>query len=149
MKQYIERNKNLVIYKHEVRVRYQETDQMGIVYHSNYLIWFEVGRTELLRSLGYNYRQLEEDGVFLPVVSCESFFKCSAKYDDLLVIETKISEISGAKIVFSYNIYNKENSLLLTLGKTVHAFTTKQGKVINIKKLNTKLWSDLNEIIEI
>lgn len=148
MKVLVERN-SIVINKHEIRVRYQETDQMGVVYHSNYFVWFEIGRTELLRSLGYNYRQLEEEGVYLPVINCEASYKSSAKYDDELVIESNIVEITGAKIIFEYKIYKKDNQDILAQGKTTHAFINKVGRVINIKKINPKLYLSLDKIINL
>jgi acyl-CoA thioester hydrolase len=121
---------------------------MGVVYHTNYLVWFEVGRTEYLRQAGYTYSQLEEEGILLPVVSCEADFKGSAKYDDLVTIETKVCQLTGAKITFEYQITLKDNNKLLTTGKTTHVFLNPKGKLSNIKKTRPDLWTTLNNLAD-
>jgi len=93
----------------EIRVRYAETDQMGIVYNANYLVWFEIGRVELMRALGYSYEQLEKDlGVLLPVAEINCRFKSAAKYDQILQIETKPAVVRGSMVKFSYRILRSE-----------------------------------------
>jgi acyl-CoA thioester hydrolase len=109
----------------EVRVRYAETDQMGIVYYANYLVWFEIGRVELLRSLGLAYSQLEIDHqCILPVVEATCRYKSPARYDDEILIETRPSLLRGSVIKFAYRILRKESngeaSKLLAEGETVH-----------------------------
>ncbi|MFC5451951.1 acyl-CoA thioesterase [Paenibacillus aestuarii] len=89
---------------HPLRVRYEETDQMGVVYHANYLTWFEIGRTELIRELGYPYRKIEEKGLLLPVIEAEAKFKKPARYDDLIGIYTRVGEASSIRIDFQYEI---------------------------------------------
>ena len=106
------------------RVRYAETDQMGIVYHGNYTQYLEMGRTEWLRALGVSYKGMEEKGIVLPVISLQLNFKKSAKYDDLLTIETRLKKIPIVKIEFDYKIYN-QNRELLVLANTVLAFIDK------------------------
>jgi acyl-CoA thioester hydrolase len=106
---------------HSVRVRYAETDQMGVVYYGNYAQYFEVGRVEFLRERGMSYREMEEDGVMLPVVHLEVNYKKSALYDELLTIETEIVEKPTVKISFNHKIYNKKKELLVT-GKVVLVF---------------------------
>ena len=92
----------------EVRVRYAETDQMGIVYYANYLVWFEIGRVELLRSLGLAYSQLEMDHqCILPVIEASCRYKAPARYDDQIVIETRPSLLRGSVIKFHYRILRK------------------------------------------
>jgi acyl-CoA thioester hydrolase len=103
-----------------VRVRYAETDQMGVVYHSNYLIWFEVGRVELIRQLGLNYRQMEEEGCGIAVVDVHARYKAPARYDDELVIETRLLAARGAVVRFGYRILRVPDSLLLCEGETMH-----------------------------
>src|ERR1700722_10011811 len=95
-----------------VRVRYAETDQMGVVYHSNYLIWFEVGRVELIRQLGLNYRQMEEEGCGIAVVDVHARYKAPARYDDELVIETRLLAARGAVVRFGYRILRIADGLL-------------------------------------
>src|SRR6185369_16837603 len=85
-----------------VRVRYAETDQMGFAWHGNFLVWFEVGRTDLLRKQGFSYRELEQDGLRLPVIESQIRHLLPARYDDVLEVETKVEELRGARIVFSY-----------------------------------------------
>ncbi|WP_379139058.1 acyl-CoA thioesterase [Paenibacillus sp. sgz500958] len=87
-----------------LRVRYQETDQMGVVYHANYLNWFECGRTEMLRQLGFTYRELENRGVLLPVTSADLQFKSPARYDDIIVVYARLTTFSALRVVFEYEI---------------------------------------------
>ncbi|HEU5351692.1 MAG TPA: thioesterase family protein [Terracidiphilus sp.] len=111
---------------HQVRVRYAETDQMGIVYYANYLVWFELGRVELLRSLGLAYSQLEkEHECILPVVEATCRYRAPARYDDEILIETRPSMLRGSVIKFAYQIWRKaaqkgEERKLLAEGETVH-----------------------------
>ena len=109
----------------EVRVRYAETDQMGIVYYANYLVWFEIGRVELLRSLGLAYSQLEKDHqCILPVVEATCRYKSPARYDDQILIETRPSLLRRSVLKFAYRIFRKghegEQPKLLAEGETVH-----------------------------
>jgi acyl-CoA thioester hydrolase len=109
----------------EIRVRYAETDQMGIVYYANYLVWFEIGRVELLRSLGLAYSQLETDHqCILPVIEATCRYKCPARYDDQILIETRPSLLRQSVVKFAYRILRKapegEEPTLLAEGETVH-----------------------------
>jgi acyl-CoA thioester hydrolase len=109
----------------EVRVRYAETDQMGIVYYANYLIWFELGRVELLRSLGLAYSRLETDhGCILPVIEARCRYRAPARYDDEILIETWPAMVRGSVLKFAYRILRKgaegEEQTLLAEGETVH-----------------------------
>jgi acyl-CoA thioester hydrolase len=104
-----------------VRVRYAETDQMGVVYHANYLVWFEVGRVELMRQRGLNYKQLElEEGCWIAVVEATARYKAPARYDDELLIETVVRSMRGPIIRFGYRILRVADGLLLCEGETVH-----------------------------
>ena len=100
--------------KTSIRVRYGETDQMGVVYHANYVNFFEIGRTEWLRNLGYTYKSLEASGIFLPVIGIEIDYKKPAKYDDVLTIESALLEKPNVRIQFFHKIYNQEGVLLVT-----------------------------------
>jgi acyl-CoA thioester hydrolase len=110
----------------EVRVRYAETDQMGIVYYANYLVWFEIGRVELLRSLGLAYSNLESDhGLILPVIEASCRYRAPARYDDEILIESRPALLRGSVLKFAYRIYRKPNQEgkereLLAEGETVH-----------------------------
>lgn len=105
----------------QVRVRYGETDQMGVVYHANYASYFEVGRTEWLRQYGITYKSMEENGIMLPVISLQINYKNSACYDDLLKVKTTLKKIPLASIEFDYELLN-ENGDILAKGNTVLAF---------------------------
>ena len=131
-----------------VRVRYEETDQMGVAYHGNYYTWFEVGRSSFFRSLGYTYAQLEEEGIIMPVIESNCSYKNSAKYDDELLIRTKINQFKGVRLEFEYEVIRKIDDKLLAKGKTMHAFVNKDVKPVNFKKQNPKIWSLLSDCIE-
>lgn len=112
-----------------VRVRYAETDQMGVVYHANYLVWFEVGRVDFIRSLGMDYRSMErEDGIGIAVVDVSARYKLPARYDDELVIETRLVAARGAVIKFGYRVLRSADGVLLCEGETVHVVVDKQMK---------------------
>ena len=112
-----------------VRVRYAETDQMGVVYHSNYLIWFEVGRVEFIRQLGLNYKQMEEeDGCGISVVDVHARYRSPARYDDELVIETRLLAARGAVVKFGYRILRVGDGVLLCEGETTHVCVGKDMK---------------------
>ena len=98
----------------QVRVRYSETDQMGVVYHGNYIPYFEMGRVEWLRNKGVSYKNMEESGIALPIVSMNINYKKSARYDDLLTVRTVFKSQSSVKIEFDCEIYNEFNELLTT-----------------------------------
>ncbi|SHG24650.1 acyl-CoA thioesterase [Flagellimonas flava] len=106
------------------RVRYGETDQMGVVYHGNYAQYLEMGRIEWLRALGVSYRSMEENGIMLPVISLQIDYKKSALFDDLLTVETSIKKQPMVRIEFDYKIYN-QNQELIAEAKTVLAFMDK------------------------
>ncbi len=113
-----------------VRVRYAETDQMGVVYHANYLVWFEVGRVEFIRRMGLSYKQMEqEDGCMIAVVEATARYKAPARYDDELVVETRLESARGVMIRFGYKVVRVSDGLLLCEGETVHVVVGKDMKV--------------------
>jgi acyl-CoA thioester hydrolase len=114
--------------KVEVTVRYAETDMMGIVYHANYLPWFEVGRTTLLKEIGVSYRKLEEEGFRLPVLEIAAKYLRPAVYDDTVVIHTTLREKPLLRIRLEYEV--KRGTELLATGMSVHAFVDRQGRPI-------------------
>jgi acyl-CoA thioester hydrolase len=105
----------------QVRVRYAETDQMGVVYHGNYAQYFEMGRVEWLRNLGVSYKSMAESGVMLPVAALNMSYKKPAKYDDLLTIKTKLKLQRSVKIEFESEVYNEKGELL-TIGNVILVF---------------------------
>jgi acyl-CoA thioester hydrolase len=110
-------------YDTQVRVRYAETDQMGVVYHSNYLIYFESGRTEAMRSIGIAYSELEKQGYVLAVIESTCRHKGSARYDDLLIIRTRLTEVTKTRLRFGYEVLR--DAQVLAEGHTVLAFLSR------------------------
>lgn len=111
------------MYKNEtkIRVRYGETDQMGVVYHANYATYFEVGRTEWLRQYGFTYKSMEDNGIMLPVISLGIKYKNSAQYDDELTVKTTVKNTPSVRIEFDYELLN-EQGIVLATGNTVLVF---------------------------
>lgn len=109
----------------KIRVRYSETDQMGVVYHGNYVQYFEVGRVEWLRNKGISYKWMEENGIMLPVVSLTMNYKKPARYDELLTLKTFLKNKTTVKIEFDYELYN-ENEELLTTANSILVFVNKK-----------------------
>ena len=127
-----------------LRVRYSETDQMGIVYHANYLVWFEVGRSELFRELDLPYTQFEEQGLGLAVIEASCRYRKPSRYDDELKIITSIDHMTSRSARFSYQVYRGET--LLAEGKTVHVFINKEGHLADVRQY--AIWTRLQTIIE-
>ena len=111
-----------------IRVRYAETDQMQVVYYANYFVWFEVGRGELLRSLGSTYRALEESGFLLPVIRADCRYRRPARYDDELTIRTQVRLLSAARLRFDYEVHRRADQVLTATGCTTHAVINQKGK---------------------
>lgn len=104
-----------------VRVRYAETDQMGVVYHANYLVWFEVGRVELIRQIGLDYKRMEsEEGALIAVIEAKARYKAPARYDDELLVRTRLGEVRGGIVRFTYQVLRAGDGAVLCEGETVH-----------------------------
>ena len=115
-----------------VRVRYAETDQMGVVYYANYFIWFEVGRTDLLRSLGGTYKELEAEGIFLPVIEASCTYAQASRYDDELEIRTTGRILSPVRMEFQYEVVRLADQITTATGRTVHAALNPRGKPVRL-----------------
>lgn len=113
-----------------VRVRYAETDQMGVVYHANVLVYFEVGRTELLRAVGPPYRDLEAAGVNLAVVDAALRYTAPIRYDDLLRVETRVTALGRASVDFEYRLVHADTGVLHATGSTRHACVDRSGRPV-------------------
>ena len=111
-----------------LRVRYAETDRMGVVYYANYLVWFEVARADLLRSLGWTYREMEESGVSLPVIEARCEYKAPARYDDEIVIRTEGWMRSPVRMEFAYRISRRDDGVVSAEGMTMHAALGRDGR---------------------
>jgi acyl-CoA thioester hydrolase len=112
-----------------VRVRYAETDQMGVVYHANYLIWFEVGRVDFIRELGLDYRDMEkEDNAMIAVIEASARYKAPARYDDELIVRTTLAGARGPVVRFRYAVLRAADGLLLCEGETTHIVVDRSMK---------------------
>ncbi len=125
-----------------LKVRYQETDQMGVVYHANYLIWMEVGRGEYFEKKGIPYTMFEENKIFLPIIKVSCHYKAPAFYADIIKVVTSLISLRNVKINFYYEIFNSKGNLLAT-GETEQAFVNVSGKPVVLKKQNPFLWEKL------
>lgn len=130
----------------KVRVRYKETDAMGIAYYANYFVWFEVGRTEWLRALGLTYRELEKSGLFIPAIKASCEYRFPARYDDELVVATLFESLHAARISFLYEV--RCAGRLLAHGSTEHAFVNGEGRPVALRKKNPFLWKKLSQVLE-
>jgi len=112
-----------------IRVRYAETDRMGVAYHSNYFIWFEVGRVELCRQLGFEYAKMEaEDDSFIVVVQASCRYKRPARFDNLLTVRTRVADWQRRTIRFGYEVFNQESGELIAAGETLHVICDRRGR---------------------
>jgi acyl-CoA thioester hydrolase len=111
-----------------VRVRYAETDKMGVVYYANYFVWFEVGRTDLLRQAGWSYREMEADGVALPVIEAQCEYRQPARYDEELEIRTTGTLLSPIRLAFAYEVVRPADAAVIAAGRTVHASLDRAGR---------------------
>ena len=111
-----------------IRVRYAETDKMGVVYYANYFVWFEVARADLLRSLGWTYREMELAGVTLPVIEAHCEYRKPARYDDEIEVRTKGRLLSPVRMEFTYEIVLRDDQSLAASGRTIHAALDPAGK---------------------
>ena len=113
----------------QVRVRYAETDQMGVVYYGNYFVWFEIGRVELMRALGFEYKLMEtEDDCFIVVAEASCRYRQSAKYDELLRVRTRISQAGNRVVKYAYEILRDTDGTLLASGETTHVICGRDGR---------------------
>ena len=123
-----ESSASATIRRTRVRVRYAETDRMGVVYYANYLVWFEVGRTEWLRTTGWSYREMEQDGIALPVIDVRCEYLQPARYDDEIEIRTRASILTPIRIRFDYDVVRISDEVVAATGHTVHAALDPNGR---------------------
>lgn len=119
----------------EIDVRYAETDQMGVVYHANYLVWMELGRTKLIQDLGFNYAEMEKEGIISPVIDIEASYKRPLRYGETAMIRTWIEEYDGLRVVYGYEILTGDGELAVT-GRSKHVCVKKESfRPISIKRV--------------
>jgi len=131
-----------------IRPRYSETDQMGVIYNGYYYMWFEVGRSEFFRSLGYAYKQLEQEGIILPLTESSCKYYKPAMYDEEVLIRTSVDYLKGIRLGFKYEVLRKEDGELLAEGKTLHAFVDSNLKPIRYKMLSENFRAILDKLRE-
>jgi acyl-CoA thioester hydrolase len=126
----------------EIRVRYAETDQMGVVYHSNYFVWFEIGRVQLCRQLGFEYKKMEtEDDSHIVVARASCRYKRPARFDDLLTVRTRVADWQRRMIRFTYEVFNPSSGELLATGETLHVICDRLGRLKSLPEKYRKYFS--------
>ncbi|MFX3618064.1 MAG: acyl-CoA thioesterase [Sporolactobacillus sp.] len=127
----------------ELNARYNETDKMGVVHHSQYVNWFEIARTDWIKQSGLSYRRIEEEGLMMPVIEINVHYHSPARYDDQILIETSIKNYDSIKMSFQYKVYHKQSGKLLVDGSSTHCWTNLSLKPVSLKKKRP----DLHELI--
>lgn len=128
-------------------VRYVETDKMGIVHHSNYLIWFEAARTDFIKASNITYSEMEENGIMIPLVESYCKYISAAKYEDELVVKTWVKELTPIKVEFNYSVIREKDQKELAKGSTVHAFVNNEFKITNLKRNHLEVFEKLKELV--
>lgn len=123
------------------KVRFVETDLMGVVHHSNYFRWFEMARVEYLRQIGILLTDMMDEDIVFPITDVACKYRASAKFDDCILIEAVLAEVSKVKMVFTYRVLREQDGMLLATGRTQNAFTDRQGRII---RLSDKYFAKLN-----
>ncbi|WP_100404218.1 acyl-CoA thioesterase [Bacillus solitudinis] len=117
-----------------IEVRYAETDQMGVVHHSNYVVWFEVGRTQFIKTIGYSYAEMEREGILAPVTDIQVSYKHPTKYGDIVTVKTWVGSYNGLRVTYQYEVLNQEGILCVT-GASTHVCVRKDTfRPISMKK---------------
>lgn len=133
--------------KTSIKVRYAETDKMGIVYHSNYYVYFEVAREDFIKGSGITYKEMEDSGVMMPLAETHCKYMNAARYADELIVETSMKELSPVKVVLEYNVTRKSDGVRIAKGRTVQAFVDSSiFKIINLKKQYPAIWDKLRKL---
>ncbi|MFD1415561.1 acyl-CoA thioesterase [Oceanobacillus jeddahense] len=152
-------------HQHQMRVQYKDTDQMGVVHHGNYITWFEVARTEWMRHFDMSYHAIEEQGLLLPVLDVNAAYKSSARFDDLVVLFTRIEQYSPIRLVFQYEVrrITEEDGItnglesatveepygeLLTTGATTHMWVNQAWKPVKLRKTHPELYEKIQRIAD-
>lgn len=126
----------MLINKTKIEVRYQETDQMGVVYHANYLVWFEIGRTKYIEELGFKYTEMEASDIVSPVLDAQISYKKAVKYGDEVYVETWLEAYDGIRTTYAYQVIN-HTGLVYVTGKTVHVVVKKDTfRPVTLRKVN-------------
>lgn len=138
--------KQLNSYLH--KVQYYETDQMGVVHHSNYIRWFEEARTELMDAIGFGYARMEEEGVIIPVLSVACEYKSMVKYGETVEIRPVIESFTGVRLMIRYEITDAKTGELRTTGESKHAFLNRAYRPVSLKKQHPEIYELLLDLME-
>lgn len=131
----------------KIKVRYAETDQMGIVHHANYYIYFETAREDFILGAGMRYKDMEAEGIMMPLAETQCKYHEGAKYSDMLIVETSMQELSPVKVVLKYSVIREADGKLLATGKTVQAFVDKNSfRILNLKKTFPNIWTKFEKL---
>nr|WP_088105276.1 thioesterase family protein [Halalkalibacter urbisdiaboli] len=131
----------------KIEVRYAETDQMGVVHHSNYVVWFELGRTQLIREIGFNYAEMEKEGILSPVTDIQVSYKYPATYGEAVSVKTWVENYDGIRVTYQYEVLNQEGKLCAT-GSSTHVCVKKETfRPISMRK-NLPKWHEVYETIK-
>jgi acyl-CoA thioester hydrolase len=134
--------------KTKIKVRYAETDQMGIVHHSNYYVYFEAAREDFIAGSGIRYKDIEDEGVMMPIVETQCRYIEGAKYDDTIIIETTMEELTPVKVCLQYSVIREIDGKQLAKGKTILAFVEKESfKLVNLKRKFPEIWQKFELLI--
>lgn len=132
-----------------LRVRYAETDQMGVAHHANYFSWFEMARTDLMRQRGLAYRDLEAGGIRLPVIEAWCRYRAPARYDDELEVEVWAEDLRPTRLTFGYRVWpaGARGGAPVAEGRTVHAFADVRGRPVRLERVRPDAWSQLQRVL--
>ena len=128
-----------------LRVRYAETDKMGVVYHANYFPWFEEGRTNYMEAIGLSYPKLEDEGFYFPLLECACQYKQPARYGGWVIVRTWLEALKGLKVIAAYDVLDRDTGTLLAHGRTVHVFVDHDMRPVNMPRLHPEVWTALGE----
>lgn len=129
-------------------VRYAETDKMGIVHHSNYPVWFEAGRTDFIKKLGMSYSDIEDGGILLPLIELNCRYKSASRYEDEIIVKTTLKELTFSRVTFHYEVFRNSECQSVATGETMHVFTNREIKPVNIKKHAPDIYALLLKALE-
>ena len=129
-------------------VRYAETDQMGIAHHSNYAVWYEAARTDLIKAMGMSYSEMEQQGLLMPLLELQCKYISAAYYEDRLIVEAQVKRMTGVKLEIEYVVYREEDETPINVGKTVHAIVGKNLRPVNVRKEHPEIYQMLLNAVE-
>lgn len=136
------------IFPYNRKPHYYETDMMGVVHHANYIRWFEEARIDLMEQAGFPYKEMEDMGVIIPVISVECQYKHFVTFDEEVTIVTKIVEFNGVRMNMTYNIYRNIDNMLCVIGKSSHCFLSKDKQVLRLKRDYPEIYDFFNQLVK-